>query len=95
MTLMLTTLRSFSDFFCENDVVMLVLLFGFYPFHGSNKQGLRYRSQLSPNAKKKCFWHKKISFSENEWRKKKFLKNLHRNITNFGYFMPLNHQLTS
>ena len=35
-------------------------------------QGSRYQSQLSPNAKKKCFWHKNISFGENEWKKKNF-----------------------
>ena len=33
-------------------------------------QGSRYRSPLSPNAKKKYFWHKKIWFVENKWRKK-------------------------
>ena len=33
-------------------------------------QGLRYRSPLSPNAKKKYFWHKKKLFGENKWLQK-------------------------
>ena len=36
-------------------------------------QGSHYRSPLSPNAKKKYFWHKKTLFGENNWRKKNLL----------------------
>ena len=36
-------------------------------------QGSRCRSPLSPNVKKKYFWHKKTSFGENKWQKKKIL----------------------
>ena len=55
-------------------------------------QGSRYRSPLSPNAKKKYFWHKKTLFGENKWRKKILLpKNRHH----LGCFMSFNRQLTS
>ena len=51
---------------------------------GTIKQGSRYRSPLSPNAKKKYFWHKKNII----WRKQVAKKNRHLR-------MPLNRQLTS
>ena len=57
-----------------------------------NRQGSRYRSPLSPNAKKKYFWQKKNLFGENKWRKKILLpKNRHH----LGCFMSFNRQLTS
>ena len=37
-------------------------------------QGLRYQLPLSPNAKKKYFWHKKTLFCENVAKKKPPLK---------------------
>ena len=47
-------------------------------------------------CEEKYFWHKKNSFGENKWRNKILLpKNRHLNITDLGYFMPLNRQLTS
>ena len=30
----------------------------------TNRQGSHYWSPLSPNAKKRCFWHKNTSFGE-------------------------------
>ena len=55
-------------------------------------QGSHYRSPLSPNAKKKYFWHKNTSFGENKWRKKILLPK-HRH--HLGCFMSLNRQLAS
>ena len=56
-------------------------------------QGSRYRSPLSPNAKKKYFWHKKTSFGETSGEKKFSSQNI--GTIQMGCFMSLNRQLTS
>ena len=78
--------RDFSNFPCYNPVTHLVLYL--------SRPGFALPVAIVANAKKKYFWHKKISFGENKWRKKILLpKNRHLNITDLGYFMPLNRQL--
>ena len=61
--------------------------------------GLRVRAtgrNCRQMRRKNIFGTKKNSFGENKWRKKILLpKNGHLNITDLGYFMPLNRQLTS
>ena len=66
-----------------------------YMFYPTSSAGFALPVAIVAKCEEKMFLAQKISFSENEWQKKILLKNQHLNITNFGYFMPLNRQLTS